>query len=255
MKNGLNTQKRTCSAPARHPSGYRHPVHGMAVVALALGGLATGLAGCASTAARTEVQPVAVATQSAGKPISLFGNDKSNAPAATRISVKAAIRQVAINRSIKNYQVSKKLPPSPFRTIGADLNGDGKAEALVYFTGKDWCTLSGCTLVIFTPVRYGYKPMSVIRRVKAPVKVSGRSTIGWRNLIVVTGGGRFEQTVTLPFNGSRYPGNAALMQKIAHGADIDAELLIPASANPAFTSLQAADTGENKAPRRIMPPQ
>ena len=95
----------------------------------------------------------------------------------------------------------------------ADLNSDGQSEILVYFTGKDWCAHTGCTLAVLQPTRYGYEAVSTIRRVKSPVVISPKRSNGWHDLLVRTGTGEWQKAhkVALRFSGRGYPGNAILM--------------------------------------------
>jgi hypothetical protein len=92
-----------------------------------------------------------------------------------------------------------------------DLNGDGKAEAVVLFSGTDWCQKTGCSLVVFQKEAVGYKPVSHITSVAAPVLIGPEASFGWRDLMVNTGGGAAPvRTVRLGFTGKGYPSNALL---------------------------------------------
>ncbi len=122
-------------------------------------------------------------------------------------TIAMAADQDALTKAIERLRITKKKQTgSPFDQAGADLNSEGKAKALVLFTGPDWCSPQGCTLVIFEPSEVGYRPMSQTIGVKAPVAVGAGSNAGWRDLIVKTGGGKI---VRLQFTGGGYPPNAA----------------------------------------------
>lgn len=103
-----------------------------------------------------------------------------------------------------------KRDEAPYQISGADLNGDGIAEAVVLFAGKDWCANTGCSLAVFQTGQHGYTPISRSVRVKAPVVVSTSQTNGWRDLIVSTGGagGAPLRRVFLRFTGNGYSPNA-----------------------------------------------
>lgn len=136
---------------------------------------------------------------------------QSDAPASVQMAVP---RQVA-ERAIENYRINKKAKKGPFQYHGADLNGDGRAEILVYMTGEEWCAKTGCTVGVLVSNGRHYRSITSIRRVKLPIRISGKDTNGWRDLIVNTGGvGAPEQTVILQFTGRGYPGNATLIPSV-----------------------------------------
>lgn len=131
-------------------------------------------------------------------------------------SVVGALNDVEARRAIDNYRINMKRDEGPYQIAGADLNGDGLAEAVVLFAGKDWCANTGCSLAIFQTGQHGYTPISRTVRVKAPVVVSTGQTNGWRDLIVSTGGagGAPLRRVTLRFSGSGYAPNAMQEEEI-----------------------------------------
>ena len=122
-------------------------------------------------------------------------------------TVAMAADQDALVKAIERLRITKKKKDNgPFEQAGADLNSDGRAKALVLFTGQDWCSPQGCTLVVFEPGDVGYRPISQTIGVKAPVAAGPSSNAGWRDLIVKTGGSKI---VRLQFTGGGYPANAA----------------------------------------------
>jgi len=89
-----------------------------------------------------------------------------------------------------------------------DLDGDGTAEKLVYLAGPMMCGTGGCPLYVFTPGADGYRLVSRLSVVQLPVRLSPRSSQGWRNLVVhVAGGGMPAADVELEFDGTSYPAN------------------------------------------------
>jgi hypothetical protein len=89
-----------------------------------------------------------------------------------------------------------------------DLDGDGVSEKLVYLAGPMMCGTGGCPLFVFTPSDGVYRLVSRLSVVQVPVRLSPRSSRGWRNLIVhVAGGGAVAGDVELEFDGSGYPSN------------------------------------------------
>lgn len=122
-------------------------------------------------------------------------------------SVAMQANQDEVNKAVERLRITKKKSEGPFEQAGADLNSDGKAEALVLLTGQDWCSPQGCTLAIFQPSEVGFRPISQIVGVKPPVAVAASSNAGWRDLVVKTGASKI---VRLQFTGGGYPANAAV---------------------------------------------
>jgi len=121
------------------------------------------------------------------------------------------IDQAELRKAIERYRITLDREKSPVKTVGVDLSGDARAEALVLFTGHDWCTTTGCSFVVFQNSERGYRPVSRTTRVRGPIKIGPGSTAGWRDLIVKTGGGAAPiRFVRLGFTGDGYPKNALL---------------------------------------------
>jgi len=158
-------------------------------------------------------------------------------------SIVMQVNQDALIKAVERVRITKKKGESPYDQAGADLNSDGRAKALVLFTGPDWCSPQGCTLVVFEPGDVGYKPVSQIIGVKAPVAAGPSSNAGWRDLIVKTGGNK---AVRLQFTSGGYPANAA-GQPDASADAAQAEVLIPAPGSQ--TAAAAAPTPGEPAPR------
>lgn len=100
----------------------------------------------------------------------------------------------------------------------ADLNGDGRPEAIVYLTGPDWCGSGGCKAMVLTPAgRDGYRPVMSTTVTRTPIKLLSSAHKGWRDIGVgVAGGGVAPAEVALAFDGRRYPSNPTLMKATAH---------------------------------------
>ncbi len=145
-------------------------------------------------------------------------------------SVLAPLNRRLAERAIENYRINKNRAKGPYKLRGADLNGDGVAEALVLFEGKDWCKTTGCSLAIFQAAARGYKPVFRTVRVKPPVIVAHRESRGWRELIVMSGGGRAPlRRVVLRFSRQGYPRNAMLEPEVPPDRLIDGDVAIEAS--------------------------
>lgn len=182
------------------PKSRRRPaaLRGAALVAL------LALAGCgggaisSSDPAGEEAAPIAL-TPKAGPQ-----GDSGGALA-------GKVDDVELRKAIDRYRIVKQRGESTYDIAGVDLTGDGRPEALVLFTGGDWCQKTGCSLVVFQKEQMGYKPVSHITSARGPVLVGRDSNFGWRELIVKTGGGGAPQRdVRLVFAGKGYPGNALL---------------------------------------------
>jgi hypothetical protein len=92
-----------------------------------------------------------------------------------------------------------------------DLDGDGKQEVVVYAAGPTICGTGGCPIYVFTPLAEGYRPVGSISVARPPVRLSPRSTRGWRNLIVgVAGGGISAGNAELEFDGTGYASNPSV---------------------------------------------
>lgn len=153
-------------------------------------------------------------------------------------SVRRDLNESEVRRAIERYRINKKRAPGPYELAGADLNGDGKPEAVVLFGGNDWCAKTGCSLAIFAQGEHGYRPSFRTVRVRGPVRVADISSNGWRDLIVSTGGGAAPvRRVRLKFVTSGYPRNAMLEPDASPSADDRAEPLIAGPAQPAPQAL------------------
>lgn len=89
-----------------------------------------------------------------------------------------------------------------------DLNGDGAQEVVTYVAGPMVCGTGGCPVFVFAPGADGHRLVARITVAQPPVRVSPRSTHGWRDLVVgIGGGGLAAGNAELQFDGTSYPGN------------------------------------------------
>jgi hypothetical protein len=95
-----------------------------------------------------------------------------------------------------------------------DLNGDGRAEVLVYLFGPYMCGSGGCDTLVFRQTDAGeYQLVADISLTSNPVVVSERRTNGWSDLIFfVSGGGVRGHYVVLRFDGKTYPNNPSTVR-------------------------------------------
>jgi hypothetical protein len=156
------------------------------------------------------------------------------------------VDQVELRKAIERYRLTKQRGVSKVDFAGADLNGDGRAEAIVLFDGEDWCVQTGCSLVIFQQEETGYRPVSHVTRARLPVLIGPESNFGWRDLMVQTGGGPAPiKTVRLGFTGKGYPNNALLQpEPIADMLSRSQPLL---AQNPAFAASINGQAGQPSA--------
>jgi hypothetical protein len=102
-------------------------------------------------------------------------------------------------------------PDARYALARADLNGDGRDEALVLMRARSWCGTGGCTMFVLTPVRGGWRTITRTTITRAPVRLLTTRSRGWRDLTVGGwGGGIRGREARLRFNGSSYPTNPSL---------------------------------------------
>ena len=89
-----------------------------------------------------------------------------------------------------------------------DLNSDGKPEIIVHVAGPMVCGSGGCNTLVFTPQGPDYRLLAEVSVNRPPIRVSPRSSHGWRDLIVsISGGGIPGGNAELPFDGKTYASN------------------------------------------------
>lgn len=165
------------------------------VAALALAGC--GASGAPETTALNAQAPIALTPK----------QDASGAPGA----LAGKVNEPELRKAVERYNLAKQRTPGPYDFAGVDLNGDGKSEAIVMFSGPDWCQKTGCSLVVFQEEQVGYRPVSHITSARPPVLIGPEASFGWRDLMANTGGGAAAvRTVRLGFSGKGYPANALL---------------------------------------------
>ena len=70
-----------------------------------------------------------------------------------------------------------------------DLNGDGRAEVLVWVPTREWGGTGGYPLLIFSRYGTGYRFIWSYDQAWSPVVVLNTKRHGWRDLAVTIGGG------------------------------------------------------------------
>ena len=93
-----------------------------------------------------------------------------------------------------------------------DLNGDGRAEALVYILGRENCGSGGCKMLVLEQSGRTFRVRADLSVTRLPVAVLQEKSHGWRNLTVLVGGGGVipGYRAVLPFDGQHYPENPSV---------------------------------------------
>jgi len=142
-------------------------------------------------------------------------------------SIRQPLDERLLAKGVERYRLNKKMPKSPYQSVGVDLNGDGQPEAVVLMEGEKWCAKTGCTLAILTKGRTGYRPVATIRRVRAPVLVANERRNGWSSLVVETGlPGPRANRVWLRFGAKGYPGNAVTQTPMPADIEVSGEVVL-----------------------------
>ena len=179
-------------------------------------------------------------------------------------SALTSAEETALRGVIEQHARAKNEPTGTYVLAGADLNGDGRAEALVLFTSENWCQPHGCPLVIFQKATFGWRHVATINRVRPPIQISANATQGWRDLWVMTG--KDDKTGKLPlhpvlvkWNANSYPGSTALTPSIAGAAPegtmviASATLKLPDKARiakvPGKKDEESSDASKSTAPK------
>jgi hypothetical protein len=109
----------------------------------------------------------------------------------------------------------------------ADLNGDGRPEALVYLLSSFYCGTGGCNLLILTPGGHAWRKVAEMTIVNPPIRLLNSASHGWRDLAVtVAGGGARAHEALLAFDGRSYPANPSVPPARALRRPMPGRLLI-----------------------------
>jgi hypothetical protein len=87
----------------------------------------------------------------------------------------------------------------------ADLNGDGRAEVMVFVMGPDFCGAAGCMLMLFSQETGRYTLVKEFPGSRPPLIASPMRTRGWNDLLRIdSGGGAAPAYVRHAFDGKTY---------------------------------------------------
>ncbi|MGA2191318.1 MAG: hypothetical protein ABSH33_22615 [Steroidobacteraceae bacterium] len=133
----------------------------------------------------------------------------------------------ALSDAVRNYiyqNITDVVYDETFRFALEDLNGDGRADAIVLMSEPAWCGSGGCTMFIFQGVENGFEFVSKSTITGTPIRISKKTVRGWRTLIVFSKG---KGDVALHLNKSRqYPLNPSTQPKASHAEMDDATIAI-----------------------------
>jgi hypothetical protein len=106
-------------------------------------------------------------------------------------------------------------PETSYVAAFADLNGDGRDEALVSLYSGLFCGSGGCALYIYAPAGASWREVAELTIVNAPVRLLNTRSRGWRDLAVhVRGGGALPSEARITFDGRTYASNPSMAPRI-----------------------------------------
>ena len=110
-----------------------------------------------------------------------------------------------------------------FEHATPDLDDDGRADAVVYLLGSDWCGTGGCTLLVFHRTEKGLRFVSDSILTRLPIRLSPEKMHGWHTLLAWA---RDVGDVVMPFDGKAYPGSPADQPKASAAQIARSELIL-----------------------------
>ena len=113
------------------------------------------------------------------------------------------------------YYLEQKYPEYSYRFV--DLNNDAVDDAIVFLQGQSWCAPEGCTMLVLQGEGEGFRVVSKVSEVLAPVRVAESQSHAWRDIVVHSN----DAEKLLQFDGRDYPPKAA-EQPTAEQTQIDA---------------------------------
>lgn len=110
-------------------------------------------------------------------------------------------------RAFYEGRAADRDPTALYSASFADLDGDGRKEALVYVSGRTMCGSGGCSLFILTPRGRSWRLVARTTITWPPIRLLATRRNGWRDIgVFVRGGGiRPGYEAALSFDGAKYP--------------------------------------------------
>ena len=128
-----------------------------------------------------------------------------------------------LTAAVQRYAEKRDEHDALFKHALADLNGDGRDDAIVLLLGSNWCGSGGCNMLIFRGTRTGFVFISGSTITNEPIRVARERARGWRSLIVYS---KSKGDVLMRFNGSRYPLNPSIQPEATPGQLSDARIVM-----------------------------
>lgn len=134
------------------------------------------------------------------------------------------VDEAAVKKAVERFVEDRKQKAGSYIAANVKLTPDGKSRILVLFTSENWCQPQGCDLVVFEPSTFGWRAVSTVSRVRAPVLVSTTVTAGWYDLWVKTGKEAtkdqksFVKDVRLQYGANGYPSTTSFAIAATQGA-------------------------------------
>lgn len=121
-----------------------------------------------------------------------------------------------------------------YSAVFVDLSGEGKHEAIVYITGREWCGSGGCTMLILAHIGSSFRVVTKVTITRPPIRVLAGVSHGWRNLGVRIQGGGVEggYEAELRFDGKTYPRNPSIPPARPSNGKDEGEIVVPADGTP-----------------------
>ena len=125
-----------------------------------------------------------------------------------------------------NADARENHPDATYTAAFADLNGDGRDEALVWQHATLFCGSGGCGLYVYTPEGESWRQVNDLTIIGEPVLLLRSRTRGWHDLglLVRDGGMDMPYQVRVRFNGREYDGNLSI--RVPRGRHLDGRVLI-----------------------------
>jgi hypothetical protein len=96
-----------------------------------------------------------------------------------------AFHSTSLEQSVKHFlQTSDdgKYKTESHVVAFPDLNGDGKPEAIVYLTGREWCGSGGCHTIVLAQKGHSWKVVGKITVAYRPISVLKNVSYGWHSI-------------------------------------------------------------------------
>lgn len=116
---------------------------------------------------------------------------------------------IEVQKALAQYFKIHRTDPknTQFNSVKFDLNGDGIKDAIVLL---NWCSTNGCEMLIFEGRKSGYRFLSRVSRVNAPITLAQTQHYSWQSLLI----DKNQESYKLDFDGISYPIHSRDLQKV-----------------------------------------